>query len=440
MPPGGSTIDAGANKTSSERTIEIASFGVYMEQTVGWQDKLFVTGALRRDQNSAFGGDFGAILYPKATVSWVAMENPDAKWIKQLRFRGAFGQSGQQPGATAAITYLNPVTTSVYGKGDVPAVSFGALGNTNIKPERSSETELGFDLSAIDNRVSLRTTYYDKKTTDALVNRPLPGSLGAGAALIENVGVVTNRGFEVSAQARVLDRDNFQWDVGLEASTNKNKLESLADGIPPLTGFGFQNRPGYPLFGLWWPKLVSYKDANSNGTIEQGEVVVTDTAVFIGSTIPDKNLSLTSTIGLLHNRLRISGMLDFRGGFVSHNINGLFTCAFMSNCAALNVKGYDLGEQAKAVAGPRAFGAYGEKADFFRLREVSVSYDLSPTWAAKMKARGASVSLSGRNLGLWTEFTSWDPEGVTGGGDASNYNMALVGQPRTFALRINLNY
>jgi hypothetical protein len=133
-------------------------------------------------------------------------------------------------------------------------------------------------------------------------------------------------------------------------------------------------------------------------------------------------------------------MLDFRGGFVSHNINGLFTCAFMSNCAALNVKGYDLREQAKAVAGPRAFGAYGEKADFFRLREVSVSYDLSPTWAAKMKARGASVSLSGRNLGLWTEFTSWDPEGVTGGGDASNYNMALVGQPRTFALRINLNY
>jgi TonB-linked SusC/RagA family outer membrane protein len=440
LPPGGSTIDAGANKTSSERTIETASFGVYMEQTVGWQDKLFVTGALRRDQNSSFGGDFGAILYPKATVSWVAMENADAKWIKQLRFRGAFGQSGQQPDFTAAITYLNPATTSLYGKGDVPAVSFGALGNTSIKPERSSETELGFDLSAIDNRVSLRATYYDKKTTDALVNRPLPGSLGAGAARIENVGVVTNKGFEVSAQARVLDRDNFQWDVGLEASTNKNKLESLADGIPPLTGFGYQNRPGYPLFGLWWPKLVSYKDANSNGTIEQGEVVVTDTAVFIGSTIPDKNLSMTSTIGLLHNRLRISGMLDFRGGFVSHNINGLFTCAFMSNCAALNVKGYDLGEQAKAVAGPRAFGAYGEKADFFRLREVSVSYDLSPTWAAKMKARGASVSLSGRNLGLWTDFTSWDPEGVVGGRDASNYNMALVGQPRTFALRINLNY
>ena len=440
LPPGGSTIDAGANKTSSERTIETASFGVYAEQTFGYKDKLFLTGAMRRDQNSSFGGDFGAILYPKATVSWVAMENADAKWINQLRFRAAYGQSGQQPGFTAAITYLNPATTSLYGKGDAPAVSFGALGNTNIKPERSAETEMGFDLSALDSRVSLHATYYDKKTTDALVNRPLPGSLGAGASRIENVGVVTNKGFEISAQGRVIDRGNFQWDVGLEFSTNKNQLVTLADGIPPLTGFGYQNRPGYPLFGLWWPKLVSYKDANNNGTIEQSEVVVTDTAVFVGSTIPEKNLSLTSTIGLLHNRLRISGLLDFRGGFVSHNINGLFMCAFMSNCAALNVKGYDMLEQAKAVAGPRAFGAYGEKADFWRLREVSVVYDLSPEWAAKLKARGASVSLSGRNLGLWTGFTSWDPEGVVGGQDASNYNMALVGQPRTFALRINLNY
>ena len=233
LPPGATTIDAGAQKTSGEQTVETASLGVYVEETVGWKDRLFLTGAVRRDQNSAFGADFGSIVYPKATVSWVAMENSDATWINQLRPRVAFGESGQQPGSTAAITFLTPTTTTVFGQGDKPAVTFGALGNNIIKPERSREIEAGFDLNSWHNRVSLQVTYYAKKTTDALVNRPLPGSLGAGASRTENIGVVTNKGIEISANTRVWDSEALRWDLGIEASENKNKLVSLAPGIPP---------------------------------------------------------------------------------------------------------------------------------------------------------------------------------------------------------------
>ncbi|MGQ0650302.1 MAG: SusC/RagA family TonB-linked outer membrane protein [Gemmatimonadaceae bacterium] len=440
LPPGGATIDAGAQKVSGEQTVETASLGLYVEETVGWKDRLFVTGALRQDKNSAFGGDFGSILYPKATVSWVAMENPDARWINQLRPRVAFGESGQQPTATAAVTFLTPTTTTVFGQGDRPSVTFGALGNTSIKPERSREYEAGFDLTTLRNRVSLQATYYDKKTTDALVNRPLPGSLGAGAARIENVGVVTNRGIEVSINARVVDRDNLRWDFGVEASGNKNRLVSLAPGIPPLTGFGFQNRPGYPLFGLWWPRLTRFGDANGNQTIEPSEITVTDTAVFNGSTVPVRTFAINNSFGLFRDRLRVSGLLDYRAGFVSHNVNGLFQCAFRQNCAALHVKGYDLEEQAKAVAGPRAFGAYGEKADFVRLRELSVVYTLPGRFASFVRAGNASLQAVGRNLAIWTDFGSWDPENTTQGTDAANYNFVQLAQPRLFSLRVNLNY
>ena len=441
LPPGGSTLDAGAQRTSGEATIETASLGVYLEETLGWKDRLFVTGALRQDKNSAFGTNFGSIVYPKATVSWVAMENPDATWINQLRPRFAFGESGQQPTSTAAITFLTPTTTSVFGAGDKPAVTFGALGNNSIKPERSAEIEAGFDLTSWHNRASLQVTYYSKKTTDALVSRPLPGSLGAGGARIENVGVVTNKGLEVSFNLRAYDTDRLRWDVGIEASENNNKLVSLAPGIPPLTGFGFQNRPGYPLFGLWWPKLVSYKDANNNKTIEPSEVVVTDTAVFIGATIPVRTISLSNSFGLFKDRLRISTLLDYRAGFVSHNVNGLFQCAFRQNCAALHVQGYDLLEQAKAVAGPRAFGAYGENADFLRFREFSVQYTLPRAITSLLRTRGATAQFTGRNLGIWTkEFTSWDPENVTSGSDGPNYNFVQQAQPRQFLFRVNLNY
>lgn len=440
LPPGGSTIDAGAQKTSGEQTVETVVFGMYIEETLGWKDRVFVTGALRRDQNSAFGGDYGAILYPKATVSWVAMENADAKWINQLRPRVAFGESGQQPTATAAITFLTPTTTSVFLQGDLPSVTFGALGNNSISPERSREVEAGFDLSSLRNRVSLQVTYYNKKTTDALVNRPLPGSLGAGAARIENVGVVTNKGIEVSLNARMWDSDLLRWDLGVEGSANRNRLETLAPGIPPLTGFGFQNRPGYPLFGLWWPKMTGFKDANNNQVIEPGEVTATDTAVFIGSTVPVRTIAINNSFGLFKDRLRVSGLLDWRGGFFSHNVNGLFQCAFRQNCAPLHVKGYDLEEQAKAVIGPRAFGAYGEKADFMRLREASVTYTLPNQWAQRIRARSANVQLTGRNLALWTDFGSWDPENTTQGTDAANYNFVQQAQPRSFLFRVNLGY
>jgi TonB-linked SusC/RagA family outer membrane protein len=440
LPPGGTTIDAGSQRVSGEQTVETVSFGMYLEQTFGWRDKLFLTGAVRRDQNSAFGGDFGAIVYPKATISWVAIENSGARWINQLRPRLAFGESGQQPTATAAITFLTPTTTTIFGQGDVPSVTFGALGNTNIKPERSREFEGGFDLTTLRNKVSLQVTYYDKKTSDALVNRPLPGSLGAGASRIENVGVVTNKGIEVSLNARMIDRDALRWDLGIEASGNKNRLETLAPGIPPLTGFGFQNRPGFPLFGLWWPRLKSFSDANGNKIIEPSEITTTDTAVFNGSTVPVRTITINNSVALFKERLRLSGMLDYRGGFVSHNVNGLFQCAFRQNCAALHVPGYDLEEQAKAVAGPSAFGAYGEKGDFVRLREVSVVWALGRTLASYAKASGASIILTGRNLAIWTDFTSWDPENNTAGTDGPNYNFVQQAQPRVFLVRLNLNY
>ncbi len=440
LPPGGSTIDAGADKTSGEQTIETVTFGTYIEQQFGWREKLYVTAALRRDQNSAFGGDFGAIVYPKFAASYVALENSDARWINQIRLRGALGESGQQPGPAAAITFLAPTTSSVFGQGDVPSVTFGALGNTNIKPERSREVEAGFDATTLRHRVSIVFTYYSKKTTDALINRPLPGSLGAGAARVENVGVVTNKGTELSINARVVDLGEISYDLGVEASWNKNELAELAEGIPPLTGFGFQNRKGYPLFGLWWPKLTGFNDANNNGTIEPSEVTVTDTAVFNGSTVPTRTFTASNTIGLFRDRLRLFALVDVRGGFVSHNVNNLFQCAFVQNCAALHVKDFDLKEQAKAVAGPRAFAAYAEKADFIKLREISATYVLPLSWLRYVRASQASIVLTARNVATWTDFNSWDPENVTSGQDGPNYNFVQLAQPRVYLIRLNLGF
>ncbi|MXX72631.1 MAG: SusC/RagA family TonB-linked outer membrane protein [Gemmatimonadetes bacterium] len=445
FPPGGQSIDAGATKNSGEITVETKTVGSYLEQQLGWNDRVYVTGAMRVDQNSAFGEGFEAAWYPKASVSFIALDDPDAGWINSLRLRGAFGQSGLQPDANAALRFLLPVTSSIL-VGDQttsrPSVTIGGLGNIELRPERSTEYEGGFDATVLDNRVDIQFTYYNKSTTDALVNRELPGSLGATQTRVENLGEVMNQGVEVSVDARLIEREDLSWSVAITGAKNSNELIELGEGVTPLQGFGYKQAVGFPLYGLWWPRLESWEDANGDGIIVPSEVVVSDTAVFNGSTIPTQNLQVGTSLSLWSGRVEVGGLVDYQGGYVSHNVNTLFQCAFVQNCRDLNDPNAPLEAQAKAVAGSRAFGAYAEDASFLKVREAHIRLNTPAAWAQRIGARSASLILTGRNLYTYTNFTSWDPEVNTSGAstDGPNYNFVQAGQLRAFMLRVNLGY
>ncbi len=142
FPPGGQSIDAGATKNSGELTIKTKTVGTYLEQQLSWDDRIYVTGAMRVDQNSAFGEGFEAAWYPKASVSFIAMDDPGATWISSLRLRGAFGQSGLQPDANAALRFLLPVTSSILQNDQgvsVPSVTIGGSGGSR-EPRAQART------------------------------------------------------------------------------------------------------------------------------------------------------------------------------------------------------------------------------------------------------------------------------------------------------------
>jgi len=357
----------------------------------------------------------------------------------------AFGTSGQQPDVNAAFTYVAPVTSTIL-TGAVPAVTFGQfggrLGNTDLKPERSRELELGFDLTTLNSRINLQTTYYDKKTTDAIVQRDLAPSQTAGVNFFDNVGTVSNKGLEASLNARVLDFKSVRYDLQVEAAWNKNRLESLASGVSPFGGFGYRNQPGQPLFAAYWPTMTGYADANGNGVIEPNEVQVSSGSVFGGSTIPTRTIGVVNTIGLFNDRLRLSALADYRGGFTTHEISTGFACGLgPNNCREIHDPKAPLLDQARAMAVGRALGAYWEKGDFIRVRELAAVYDLPQSVTHLVRSRSATIVLSARNMGLWTkEFTGWDPENLTQGQDANPYNFVQQGQPRTFLIRFNLGY
>ncbi|MBL8999162.1 MAG: TonB-dependent receptor, partial [Gemmatimonadetes bacterium] len=204
-PPGAQTPNGAVTRLASEATTLIKTFGLFVEQVAAINDRLFITGALRTDQNSAFGTDFQRVYYPKASLSWVISDEsffPKTEWIDQLRIRSSYGAAGVQPGPNDALRFFNTSQQNVLGT-DLPGLQISALGNSNLKPERSTEYEGGFEARLFKSRLTLDVTGYTKTTKDALISAIVPPSLGSATSVRQNLGSVRNQGIEALATAQV---------------------------------------------------------------------------------------------------------------------------------------------------------------------------------------------------------------------------------------------
>jgi TonB-linked SusC/RagA family outer membrane protein len=449
LPPGGKTVTGGAIRNAGESTAETITLGAYVEQVFGYKDRLFVTGALRTDDNSAFGRDFSAVYYPKMQASWVISDEPffpRSSVVSNLRFRAAYGASGQQPGTTDAARFFTGVTASIRGN-DVPAVTVGSFGNPDLKPERSIELELGWDAGFFNDAAHLEFTYYSKRTRDALIQRRLALSLGGPQAQFENLGSVQNRGLEAVFNVSTQVAAGVGLDVTLSGSRNSNKLVALGQGVSSIIAGVIRQVPGYPTFGFWDRPILGYKDVNGDGILTASEVFVGDTAVFLGYSIPRNEAALNLGVTLFHNRVRVGGQLDYRGGFMANNFTDYFRCTSgaANNCRALNDPNTPLADQARVVAGrTAAFGAtaagFIEKGDFLKLRELSLTYYAPDVMARSLRMTRLSFTLTGRNIATITGYTGVDPE-VNGNGQSDNAIDFLTQPPVTFwTLRVNMGF
>lgn len=450
LPPGAGSIGVAAITNADEEYIESKTAGAFIEQQFGWNDRLFVTGALRADDNSAFGRDFAAIYYPKASLSWLITEEPsfpELSGLDEFRLRVAWGRSGIQPGSDAALRTLaaNAITTP----DDETAIGIrlDEIGNELLEPELSSELEAGFDAGLFGGRVGLDLTYYTKRSEAALIEQPLPPSVGTDPSRWINVGEVDNHGWELGLDMILLDRESVALDVFVNGSINRNELLTLGDDAEPI-GDLTRHVPGYPLGGWWEEPILSYKDTNGNGVIEYTdelkELALGDTAVYVGPGMPQQQVSVGLNLTLFQN-LRFYTLLDHRGDYYAFNNTEKFRCDF-ELCRPLNDPTAPLDDQARAVAShyptsPTFFG-YIEKADFWKLREASVTYQVPASWAERFGASRAAVTLSGRNLATWTDYTGMDPE-INSGGASDDFGISeFLTQPpvRYWTMRVSLSF
>jgi len=157
--PGPSDITGAAQRQSVESFLENKNVGVYAQEQLAYKNRLFLTGAIRADDNSAFGSNFDAAYYPKFSFSWVLSEEPglaNSKLLSQFKLRGAWGRAGQQPDIFSAIRTYQPKV----GPAGQGGVSPQNIGNPNLKPEIGEETEIGFDAGLFNQRLGIEFTFY----------------------------------------------------------------------------------------------------------------------------------------------------------------------------------------------------------------------------------------------------------------------------------------
>lgn len=426
LPPGGSSIGEAAQSRTVQIYTETVTLGSYLEETLGLNDRLFLTGAFRVDGASAFGRNYDATVYPKLSASWLLSEEPflpRLPGVDEVRLRYAYGASGQQPLPTWARPQFSPQVAVVDGAATT-VLQPVSLGNPDIKPERVREHEGGVDVTALSQRLHVGVTWYRRRTVDQIVSMPQGPGLGS---IYTNLGLTTQHGFEAEIAAQVFTGRLVSWDLQFQHGLHRTKLVDLGGAAPLLLIQGGWAE-GYPLGSRFAPPLLGYTDQNSDGIIAVTEVQWGPEPVYIGESAPPISQTLTSVLGLMDRRVRISGLLERRTGFVVPNEIARSRCN-NGRCRERVDPTTPLDQQARAVVSG-AKHTFFEPGDFTRLREVTIAADLPERLVRALRRRSATMSLAARNLALWTDYSGPDPEspGIS------------IPQSRSWTLRLDLGF
>jgi TonB-linked SusC/RagA family outer membrane protein len=229
--PGLEVIGAGSVQTVGEGLVRVVNAGYFAQEQLGIDDWIFTTLGARYDYNSAFGESAGGVLYPKLSLSVVPSDRGDS-WtstkISTVRLRAAVGRSGRQPGAFDKFTTYRSLNSSA-GPGLIP----DNLGNDDLKPEVTTEYEGGMDVGLFSNRAQLEVTYWNRRLSDALVQKQYPISGGFVARQLTNVGKLNAHGLELSLSGNVVNRPGLGVELFANGSYLAQKVISLG-GSPPI--------------------------------------------------------------------------------------------------------------------------------------------------------------------------------------------------------------
>ena len=468
------TVSSAAVRRAEESRQKVWNAGFFFQNVLGFSDKYFVTGGVRVDGNSAFGEGFGLQVYPKVSGVWVISD--ESFWSEGLgtvKLRGAYGQSGRAPGAFDAVRTWNAA-----GFAGAPAFTPSNLGNAELGPEVTAETEFGFDASWMDDRLTAAFTYYTQKTTDALMSVASIPSQGFTSSQLKNVGAISNKGIELQLNASMYQSEKWDVDLGLGISTNKSKVLSLCRGydiptaevlaidpsaecVPEFNGLSGRIIEGQTV-PVEWDRRVA--NPNEIGPYQYKDNPLTTGAfnpsvgenVIIGPQLPTHFINPSLSIRVPGNIL-LSARGEYRGGnFAEVNPISIGRSVRSSLCfpyyaapgglASGDIKTLQLREDTPAIWRERCSANRGDdywfKADYFKLRSVSATIPVN--FATPDRVQNATLTLSLNDAFSWYKEVPWYDVEVFGNGAARDNGIGnaseRVPSPVTFRMSLRLSF
>jgi outer membrane cobalamin receptor len=406
--PGEPTLSDGASTLSFEQRVREINAGAFVQDVLRYKGRYFLTLGLRIDGNSSFGDDFGLQTYPKASLSYVLSE--ESFWSEDwgtLRLRAAYGHAGQAPGTFDAVR-----TWASEPWGDRSAFLPENVGNSQLGPERTVETEGGFNLTTFDQRLDVEFTYYRQVTRDALLPVTQVPSEGFASSQLENVGELRNSGIELSVEGDIFDAGEWAFNLGASLTTNQSEVLDLGDAPPFAVSGGGWITEGEPFPGVRGRQILNPDEQAEPEFLrdEEGEI----TFDVYGPNNPTHTFSIRPRLELPYDII-LSARAEFQGGH--YMADGATENVASRGNAPQCAEFYEDRSQTTALTRARcdvdiSAGQYASwiyPADFMKLRSATLRVPLP--FAASV-TRNATFSLSANNIRLWLndDFEAFDPE------------------------------
>lgn len=437
-------------KTSFEGDSRWALFSLFGRVNYAYKAKYLFSANIRRDGSSRFSAQNRYGTFFSGSLGWnIDQEDffkPLSGVVSQLKLRASVGQLGNQdignyPFASIVAGGYN------YPLGDpqqnMPGYTIVSRGNTNVKWESSTQTDIGLETGFWANKIQLTADYFIKTTSDMLIPVPVPKSGGAAGAPYVNAGKVENRGLELD----LIYQDKkgaFNYDLTANVSFIKNKLLSLSDGRPIPGGridngvFATLTEPGYPIGSFYLlqqdgifqseadiftsafqgntirPGDVRFKDINGDGLINQQD------RSHVGSPIPTLLYGLTANLawkgfdlsaffqGVSGNKIYYQVATDIEGFYRAFNITQRVVDEHWTGPGTSNTQPRVSWKGSANNKQPST--RFLEDGAYTRLKNLQIGYTLPAKVSKKFGSPSTRVYVSGQNLLTFTKYPGLDPE------------------------------
>jgi len=462
-----STVTA-SNNSESKRTVA-STFG---RVTYNYKGRYLLTASIRRDGSSRFGSNYKYGNFPAASVAWRISDEPFMNFIKDhvndLKIRYAWGIAGNDRIGSNDYPAISQVTPTSYSFNGAQSTGYSVttISQPDLRWEKTTSSNIGLDMSILNNRITIAVDYYTKITRDLLLSAPV--ALATGFAVEnKNVGSVSNKGIEFNITSQNVIRKDYSWTTRANLSFNKNRVLALSNNNTPLTlGFGstVQVAVGQPIYeykvykaiGVYTttdklsklPHMTSsiigdpiYEDAHKDGVIDVNDITNA------GSPTPTYFWGLTNTF--TYKRFDLSILLQGSGG---NSIFSLFG-RNIDRPAGTSIGSYDVREvwahRFRSLAEPgdgktpridaTTAGLYDSRwiydGAFWKIKNLAIGYNFQPNIIRGITS--IRVYISADNVWMHDHYTGgYSPEAFQN--DANLSDWSSYPTVRTYSCGINI--